>query len=192
MSRSAELIAAVKASDAAWKEWQEDENRVNADQRLYDSVTDLLVEFDNGDIPSDCRVLEIYVSRLRSEFLVFDKRENHADPNFHMDFLTAREAMVTSLEATEAPPAKKLLPIQHFREVEKCSDSQIAAIYDFTDRNGYTLPALVQMELDNPGSITKTPGAVDGRDWVNPLGEEWNPEPPTVEGEPAKKGKKTK
>lgn len=190
MSRSTELIAAVKASDAAWKEWQEDVNRENPDDQLFDSITDLFAVFDDGDIPSDCRVLEINVSRLRTEWDAYDNREDVGNLNFHENFLTAREAMVAGLEAKEAPPAKKLLPIQHFREVEKCSDVQIAAIYDFTDRNGYVLPALVQMEMDNPGSITKTPGAVDGRDWVNPLGEEWNPEPTTVEGEPAKKGKK--
>lgn len=190
MSRSTELIAAVKASDAAWKEWQEDANRENPDDQLFDSITDLFAFFDDGDIPSDCRVLEINVSRLRQEWDAYDNREDIGNLNFHEDFLTAREAMIDGLEAKEMPPAKKLLPIQHFRDVEKCTDAQIAAIYDFTDRNGYVLPALVQMELDNPGSITKTPGAVDGRDWVNPLGEEWNPEPSAVECEPAKKAKK--
>ncbi len=177
MTRSEELISAVKQQAADWLNWQEDENRPNPDDELFASLVAMFDVFAAGEIPSDCRVLELNVSALKAEWDKYDNRENVNQTNFDELFKAARERLVAGLEVQERPADKVLLSIKHFREVEKCTDSQIAAIYDFTDRRGYSLPHLVQLELDNPGSVTQTPGAVDGRDWVCPDSMVWNPDP---------------
>ena len=47
-------------------------------------------------------------------------------------------------------------------------DHQICEIYGFNDKKGRLMPHLIDKEIKTPGSVLKTPSAIDGRDWEDP------------------------
>ena len=167
--RSDQLRTSVKSFLETHAAWQEDENRPNPDASYWDAVDVLLDTFDAGDIPGDCRDLNQRVDNLREKVGEFDdsQQENESVLMPSGKFFSAVEGVERALKGSEPRELKPLETIAELRE-QKVDDSQIAKIWGFTDRDGEAMPQLVKRELATPGSVTKTPGAVDGRDWRDP------------------------
>ena len=172
--RPTELTEAAKAFNAAWDAWVAAENRQYPDATLFDAFDDLFAVLENGDIPAESRPLCDLLSKLRHEWEEYNNREDVGVFDFANSLKAARENIVEHLHVKALVKPPELESIAKLRE-QKCSDSQIAAAYNFYDRNGYALAALVEKEFADPGSVTRTPGAVDGKDWVHPFGLPFEP-----------------
>lgn len=166
--RSEKLKAVCEKLNQVHNEWAADENRPNPDEEYFDAAVAVLNSFGRGTIPGDCRHLAEAVENFRREFLAFDNRPDPANLYPKDSFWDARAKIEKALQQSEdAPLMRPLETIAQLRD-QKVNDIQIAKIWNFIDRKKNPLPHLVQAELDNPGSITKGNGMVDGRDWVHP------------------------
>lgn len=156
-------------------EWVNDENRVVPDEIYWDGVDVLVESFAKGDIPEDCRGLAEAVASFAEEDQSFSDRD---DPTSKLNppdsFWNARQRVADELARFDhAAHARTHLPALESMAALRAlnppaTDAQIALIYGLNDRYGNLMVHLVQKEIDNPGSVLKTPGAVDGRDWVHP------------------------
>lgn len=168
MSRRAEqLVELVAEFLRVHNAYVEDDNQQNPTEVYWDALEAVLDSFAEGEIPASCRELAAAVERLAEEFEVYDNRHNVSVMYPHEAFWTARQAVATLFEqskARELPPLESIAQL----DAQKVSHRQIAQIYGFVDQQGRVLPHLVQKELDSPGSVTKTPGAIDGRTWRDP------------------------
>lgn len=168
MSRRTEtLVALVAEFNRVHAEWVEDDNRPAPDDTYWDACTAVTEAFAAGEIPADCRELAERVEKLADELAVFDGRHDVDDASPHAAFWTARQNVQVLFEQQshrELPPLETIAQLK----AQNVSDRQIAMIYGFKDRRGNPLPNLVQREIEQPGSVLKTPGAVDGRDWADP------------------------
>lgn len=147
--------------------WVEDANRPNPDEIYWDAATAMLEAFDGGDIPADCRDLADAVEEFGEAFARFDNREDVGNPYPAADFWAARESLESMLQRAKPVSLPPLETVPELRR-QGVTDNQIATMYGFTDREGRLMPQLVQRELDKPGSVLETPGAIDGRNWVDP------------------------
>jgi hypothetical protein len=168
--RSEQLRAIASEFCRVHDAWVEDDNRPAPDEVYWDACDAIVESFGSGDIPADCRTLADAVERFVSEVERFDDREDATDVYPHDAFWTARERIAVVLLGAEKAAAKALQPLESIvvLRAQGVGDAQIAMIYGFRDRNGNWMPQLVQREIDQPGSVLKTPGAVDGRDWRDP------------------------
>ena len=167
--RSDQLLSAVKTFNAAWDAWVADVQREYPDPTLFDAFDEMLAVFERGNIPGDCRRLSDCVVKLGKEYEAYGNRENPGEFRFH-EALKARRGELAELMADKAAPPLKLLETIADLRKQGCNDLQIAGIYEFRDRHGYAIPALVELEFKTPGSVTATRGAVGGRDWQAPEG----------------------
>lgn len=167
--RSLELTEAAKHFNGQWDKWVDDHNREYPDASLFDDFESLFAVYESGDIPGESRPLADAVARLGREWNAYNDRPNVGDFHFHEDLKAAREALKELLHVQTIPPPKSLESIESLRKAG-CTDLQIAQTYGFYDRHGMALSGLVERELANPGSVTRTPGAVDGGDWECPEG----------------------
>lgn len=167
--REAELFKVIDELTRVHREWVSDDNRPHPDSVYWDAVTDVLSAFEHGDIPGTCRDLEEAVGQLRSAVDVFDARDNFRDHYPQDEFWQAREKLeFLRAERAQAPERRPLEPLAELKKLPGISDEQIAKMWGFVDRHGRAMPWLVTREMEIPGSVTKTPGAVDGRDWIDP------------------------
>lgn len=170
MSRRSEQLKAV-ANDfiLVHEAWVEDDNRPNPDESYWDAVDALRETFEHGEIPAESRVLADAVEDFLDEASRFDAREDVN--NFYPGdaFWEARERIAKVLEGDGVNPAE-LRPLESIKELvsQGVTHMQIAKMYGFFNRNGDPMPHLVQRELDKPGSVLETKGAVDGKDWIDP------------------------
>lgn len=151
-------------------EWVADENRVVPDEIYFDAADALIESFGSGSIPGDCRTLADAVQEFAEAMEAYDERDNPSEAYPADSFWSAREKVANALAAFTASQ-RELPPLESIPSLASLSGIthlQIAKIYGFKDRNGQWMPHLVQRELDKPGSVLKTPGAVDGRDWRDP------------------------
>lgn len=197
MTRSEELNLAVREQIRVHKEWQDDTvNRGDSpDTAYWDGVTALFATFAAGDIPTDCRELEDMVGRFHAEVEIFDGRDNVNNPEPHVGLWAAWEGVARLFDLQQRPPIRALESIATLKE-QKLSDIQIAVAYNFYDHRGYPVAALVEKEFAVPGSVTRTRGAVDGRDWEHPQGIpvvfDDEPDPEGCVSLPVPKGRKAK
>lgn len=169
MSRRSESLRAV-AEDfvRVHHEWANDQDRAEPDEAYWDAADDLFEAFAAGDIPADCRKLADAVAKLLDEDARFALAMDTRGATYpHHEFWAAREAVEAALKASEARELRPLEPIAELRR-QGVDDRQIAKMWGFVNRRGEEMPWLVQEEIDKPGSITKTRGAMDGRDWEDP------------------------
>ncbi len=168
--RSEQLKAVVNDFLAVHDEWVEDDNRPNPDESYWDSVDGMLNKFDDGGtIPGELRGLDKAVSKFRDEVEAFETEDDQnnlypKDP-FWAAIANIRKAMAGGEDRKQLPP---LEAIKSLAALPYMQHAQIAEIYGFRDRKGNLMPALVQKELDTPGSVIGTRGAIDGRDWTDP------------------------
>lgn len=150
--------------------WADDKNRIVPDEVYWDGVDALIETFGSGDIPEECRGLHEAVQAFREERDEFDSRDDTGVIMPGDGFWRAREAIQDAL--TTATATVQMAPIESIASLRGLNppptDTQIALIWNFVDRFGNPMPQLVQKELDVPGSVTKTPGSIDGQDWVHP------------------------
>lgn len=149
-------------------EWVNDPNRENPDEAYWDEVSVTIDAFEQGDIPADIRPLAEAVSKFADEADAFEDRENDNDVHPRDGFWRALE---TIRETLAGPTRRDLPPLESIAELAKLpymQHVQIAQMYGFIDRRGNPMPALVQQELQTPGSVLNTPKSVDGRDWKDP------------------------
>ncbi len=174
MSRRSEQLKAVSEGFLqVHREWVNAPNKPTPDQKYWDTVDSVVEAFDEGDdndIPGDCRELAKAAESLRVERDEFDNRTDvgnlyPADP-----FWLAVEAFETAMLAFDrkSQPLPALESIASLKQLRNITDTQIAKIWGLKDRFGNLSVQMVQQELDKPGSITQTPGAMDGRDWIDP------------------------
>ena len=169
MSRRSESLRAV-AEDfvRVHHEWANDQDRAEPDEAYWDAADDLFEAFAAGDIPADCRKLADAVAKLLDEDARFARAMDERGATYpHHEFWAAREAVEAALKASESRELRPLEPVAELRR-QGVDDRQIAKIWGFVNRRGEEMPWLVQEELDKPGAVTKTPGALDGRDWEDP------------------------
>lgn len=170
MSRSDQLKTVAEEFCSIHDLWSADKKRPSPDGEYWEAVDNLTAAFASGDMPEDCRELSDAVQVFAREVQEFDDRDNPDDnPDPGNAFWSAREKIATVL-AGKGPSARlrPLESIASLRALPGMTDLQIAKIWGFKDRHGNWLPHLVQEELDRPGSVLKTPGAIDGRDWRDP------------------------
>ena len=166
--RMKELIDTCELLLQAHDEWVANENEPNPTSTYWDAVDEVLLAFERGDIPAECRGLAELVERLAIENDRFNARNDDTGEQYpHDDFFAAVQAIRQHLNGVIQVPLKPLETIKELVE-QKVSHEQIAKIYGFTDRRGNVLPWLVQRELDKPNSVLNTSGAIDGRDWRDP------------------------
>jgi predicted RNase H-like HicB family nuclease len=170
MSRSDQLKTVAEEFCRIHDEWAGDRKRPSPDGAYWKAVDDLTGSFADGDIPEDSRELAEAVQAFALHVQEFDDRDEPDDnPDPPNAFWAAREKIAKILQGqTRSAALKPLESIPSLRQLPGMSDMQIAKIYGLKDRYGNWLPHLVQQELDHPGSVLKTPGAVDGRNWVDP------------------------
>lgn len=154
-------------------EWVNDKNRRVPDEIYWDAVDALTESFATGELPEDCRGLSEAVLAFHEEAQSFDDRDDyeHDPPDA---FWNARQRVEDELarfdtairSKTYLPPLESMAALRALNPPP--SDTQIALIYGLKDRYGNLMPQLVQRELDSPGSVLKTPEAVDGKDWIHP------------------------
>lgn len=147
----------------------QDTNRPNPDELYWDAVDNVLESFNTGDIPADCRELAEHVERFSREVEQHDKNTeiNPHQQHPHESFWRALDAIRDHINGKIDAPLPPLETIQELRD-QNVDDNQIAKMYGFIDRRGNPMPWLVKRELEKPGSVLKTPGAIDGRDWMDP------------------------
>lgn len=170
--REQQLEAALANHDRVHAEWVADQNREYPDDR-YEEAIDLLDSvFGEGDLPALYNDVAGHLDRFVlawDEFL--NVRDMGGDPNPPQAVWEAREAMVKAWKAipakVAAPGLRELESIAQLRE-QKVDDRQIAKMWGFVDADGEPLVHLVQREFEKPGSVTQTPGSLQGRDWVHP------------------------
>lgn len=165
--RSEELRGVVESFLAYHEQWAADDNKPVPDGEYWDKADDVIDSFGSGSIPSDCRELADAASELADEVAAYDDRENPAELYPAPSFWGAVGKLRKAHEGAKAPQLRPLESFQTLRD-QKVTDVQICKIYGLNDRKGNAMPWLVQQELDKPGSILKTPGAIDGRDWNDP------------------------
>lgn len=169
--RSEQLKSVAKEFCQTHDVWVESKNRPAPDQAYWDAVDMLREAYQAGDVPSDCRGLADAVALFAEAVDEYDERDNATQVYADEAFWQAREGVAAALRAIEKEerPLPALESMASLRALNPpCSDEQIAKIYGLRDRHGNWLVHLVQKEIDVPGSVLKTPGAVDGRDWVHP------------------------
>lgn len=169
--RSDQLRSVVRDFLHVHETWVNDDSRPHPDEAYWDAVDDLLSAFKRGDVPESCRQLFKAVEAFGEEVSIFDDRENERQLDPGESFWAARQAMADLLSQADRQ-TNPLMPLESMQSLRAlnppCSDAQIAKIYGLRDRHGNWLLHLVQQELDKPGSVLKTPGAVDGHDWRDP------------------------
>lgn len=173
MSRRSEQLKTVCGElNRVHDEWVESgDARPSPDESYWDAVEDVEQAFREGEIPADCRELKEAVDKFLDEVSIFDNRADVADTYPRESFWQARDGIEKSLSGlVDVPALKPLESMQSLRDLKptKVEDMQIALMYGLRDRRGNLMPQLVQKEIDSPGSVLKTKGAVDGRDWVDP------------------------
>ena len=172
MSRRSEFLrTTVEEFLKVHREWSDDKTRPYPDESYWDAVDSVVSAFERGDIPDDCRDLTEAAKELTRERDAFDDRDNLSEMYPHDGFWLARKRLEEEIIATdvrEAPPKPMDLIATLRAQCPGITDSQIALIYNFRDRYGNLMTQLVHREETKPGSITETPGAVDGKDWVHP------------------------
>lgn len=167
--RSDELKQAASDFLEVHNAWVADKNKPTPDEVYWDAV-DSLVEVFDDDVPGTCRALAASVDGIKTERDVFDHREDMSALYPEDKFWEAVEILQTEFQAFDrkAAPLPALESIASLKQLPHITDSQIAKIWGFKDRFGNYATQFVQQELDKPGSITQTPGAMDGQDWVDP------------------------
>lgn len=165
--RSEQLRTAAKEFLEAHHSWANDQRRPSPDEIYWDAVEDLIGVFGEGDISGDCRKLAAAVSKLADELEVFDDREDEANVYPHAEFWTAREAVEKALKGETPIELKPLESIPSLR-AQGVSDRQIALMYGFKDGDGNLLIALVQKEIESPGSVLAAADGVAGHKWIDP------------------------
>lgn len=167
--RSATLIRACKKLLTAHERWVQDPNRQNPDDSYWDAVENVLETFKAGDIPADCRELNEFVVRFSREVERHDQNtEVNPDNQYpHDSFWGALGEIRDHITGRIDAPLPPLETIPELRS-QGVGDEQIARIYGFFDRHGRLMPWLVKREIDNPDSVLKAEGAIDGRTWIDP------------------------
>ncbi len=170
-SRSEQLKAIAKDFCRVHDEWVEDSNKPAPDEGYWGAVDRLIESFGTGEIPAECRRLADAVDRFATEVEKFDGRENPSAVYPGEDFWAARERIAMIIESGESDAKSvDLKPLESIASLvaKGVNDITIAKIYGFRDRKGNWLTGLVQKEIDQPGSVLKTEGAIDGRTWSDP------------------------
>lgn len=172
MSRRSEQLRAIaqefcRVHDA----WVENENKPSPDEEYWDAADAMIESFSSGEIPGDCRTLDDAIQAFADQVEKFDNRDNPEVSYPGESFWAAREKIAAILlEAAQGKVAKALTPLETIPVLvaQGVNLLTIAKIYGFKDRNGEWMLGLVQKEIDQPGSVLRTPGAIDGRDWKDP------------------------
>lgn len=169
--RTDELVAATKNFIEAHDRWADPQsNRPDDPDESYWEAYDYMVDtWDTGDIPSACRELHELVTKLMERNAEFNEVASDSNQDPGPRFFGAVHAIRNHLTAKEKRPIKFTEPLKDIMALPGMSTMQAAKMYGFIDRHGNPMPHLVTRELETPGSVTKTPGAVDGRDWFDPL-----------------------
>lgn len=172
MSRRSEQLKAVSEGflQVHWK-WADPSNNTPCPTETYWDAVDAVVDaFSNDDIPGDCRDLAAAAERLRVERDNFDNRAFPEEMYPEDSFWAAVKDFETALQNMDrkSRPLPPLESIAQLKQLPHITDTQIAKIWGLRDRFGNLSVQMVQRELDHPGSITQTPGAMDGQDWVDP------------------------
>lgn len=169
MSRRSEQLKTVATNFIkVHDDWTVDPNRPNPDAIYWDAVDSLFESFEDGDIPGDSRPLAEAIGRFRDEADRFEDRDDVNEQHPHDAFWAGVESIRKLLAG---PTRRELPPLESIKELVAMpymQHAQVAEMYGFKDRRGNLMVSLVQKELDTPGSVLKTPGSVDGRDWVDP------------------------
>lgn len=165
--RSSQLTTVTKNFIRVHNAWVSDNNRVNPDETYWDATNDLLEAFEHGEIPADCRDLATAVDAFSREVDVFDNQGDAASPSPHDRFWLTLEGIVKVMFDKESFRLPELETLQQLRE-QKVPDLQICKIYGFFNRHEQPMPWLIKQEIEKEGSVLKTPGAIDGRDWEDP------------------------
>jgi hypothetical protein len=165
--RSDQLRTAASNFLQVHHSWANDQRRPSPDEIYWDAVEDLIGVFNEGDIPGDCRKLAEAVDTLADELEVFDDREDEANVYPHAEFWSAREAVEKAFKGETPVELKPLESIPSLR-AQGVSDRQIALMYGFKDAEGNLLIALVQKEIESPGSVLDADSGVAGRKWTDP------------------------
>jgi len=175
--RSTQLMEATKEFLAAHDRWADPKaNRPDDPDTSYWEAYDAMVDvWDNGDIPNSCRELHSLVEKLSDANDAFNTVASATNQNPGDRFWGAVQSIRSFFVQKEQAPKKKTEPLRDLVDLPGMTTMQVAKMYGFIDRHGNPMPHLVSMELEKPGSVTQTPGAVDGRDWFDPL------DPPVVE-----------
>jgi hypothetical protein len=167
--RAEELKIVAEEFGRVHDEWADDPRRPHPDAIYWDASDAMLDSFATGEIPDESRELAEAVENYRQCVEEFDERDDPGHvPMPAAEFWTAREKISAAIAKKSAPPLPPLESIPSLKLLPGITDLQIAKIYGLKDRHGNYLTHLVQQELDQPGSVIKTPGAVDGRDWKDP------------------------
>jgi len=172
MSRRSEQLKAVSEGflQVHWN-WADPSNNTPCPTETYWDAVDAVVDaFTDEDIPGDCRDLAKAADLLRVERDNFDNRAAPEEMYPEDSFWEAVKAFETALQDMDRKgrPLPPLESIAQLKQLPHITDTQIAKIWGLRDRFGNLSVQMVQSELDSPGSITQTPGAMDGQDWVDP------------------------
>lgn len=169
--RTDELMEATKNFIEAHDRWADPQsNRPDDPDQSYWEAYDYMVDtWDTGDIPSVCRELHELVLKLMERNAEFNDQASDTNQDPGPRFFAAVHAIRNHLTAKEKRPLKFTEPLKDIMALPGMSLMQAAKMYGFIDRHGNPMTHLVTKELETPGSVTKTPGAVDGRDWFDPL-----------------------
>lgn len=136
----------------------------------YSAAIEAVIAYADNPKPTGIADLDDAIHKLAREWRQFvEERQSRVRQDPQNRFWQAREALSKAFVNRDAEdiPLPPLPPISEMVK-QGVSYALIAKKYGFKDAHGNLLPHLVQQELDTPGSILKTPGAVAGRDWVDP------------------------
>lgn len=168
MSRRSEQLKAI-ATDfiRAHDDWSnEDNNRPPApDEAYWDAVEAMLDAVEAGDIPAESRELVDAINAFANEADRFEASDDNVPDDGFWRAVAAIRKQVAGPGRRELPPLETVAELSKLPYIQ---DIQIAKMLGIKDRNGNLWPRGVQLERETPGCVMKTPGGMDGRDWIDP------------------------
>lgn len=166
--RQGTLFRSVDKLLKAHEIWVSDPNRPNPDDRYWDAVQDVIDQFDEGDIPGNCRALAELVEELAIQTMEFDERPNQGNLYPRDSFWACIEKLKQLRTVQVHPVRRKMESIKSLAALPNMQHEQVARMWNFIDARGNVMTWLVQKELDEPGSVLNNARAIIGPHWKHP------------------------
>lgn len=129
MNRKQHMLASVDNLMRVHEAWQADEKADVPTQKYEQAVEDCVGIVCNGDIPSDCRGVELSVSKLAMEWDLYRKGEKINSNGTPLDSLWAAYRGVVSARRGAVTPTRRTLESVNKLMTEKVPHLQIAKMY---------------------------------------------------------------
>lgn len=149
-TRIRELLSAVDSFNSVHDAWSNDDNAKYPTLHYWRALEQMIDAFETGDLPGECRSLAGAVYNLGRERALFDLT-GELDPG--MKFWAAREQLRDEADKMRSPAGKRFLESIKELHRQNVPHEQIARMWGLVNPDGSGKSALVQQELEHPGSV---------------------------------------